>query len=361
MARLEKPSGPNATLWTSLGRRQLLAGGAATFVSACGRGEPLTASVTPRLGMDGLNTAMAEIAVRARPGRLGVGLTNLESGEVFTFAGDRRFPMQSVFKMLVGAVALAEVDAGRLHLDERFRLEEEQLSPPFSPISAAWPARRDYTARELMAAAVSGSDNTAADVLMKRIGGPGAVTAWLDAKRVLEVRVDRYERELQTEAHGLPSFRPEWRTEAAFAAALAMRPQAERLAAMRAYLADPRDTATPRGMLQFLTLLNENALLSPTSTRALLQLMTDTRTGARRIKAALPEGAVLAHKTGTGRTDLGLNVGVNDVGIFTLPEEGGVDRRSYALAVFLSGSTLDDVGRDALVADVARAAVKGVG
>ncbi len=339
-----------------MGRRQVLAGGAAALVSACGPGEPLTASVTPRLDMDGLNAAMAEIAGRARPARLGVGLTNLDSGEVFSFAGDQPFPMQSVFKMLLGAAALAEVDAGRLSLDERFVLEEEQLSPPFSPIAAAWPARRDYTARELLAAAVSGSDNTAADVLMKRIGGPGAVTAWLDAKRVTEMRVDRYERELQTEAHGLPSFRPAWRTEPVFAAALAMQPQGARLAAMRAYLADPRDTATPRGMLQFLGMLNAGALLSAASTRLLLQLMTDTPTGARRIKAGLPEGAVLAHKTGTSRTDLGLNLAINDVGIFTLS-----DKRSYALAVFLAGSTLDDVARDALVADVARAAVKGVG
>ncbi|WP_309089987.1 serine hydrolase, partial [Phenylobacterium sp.] len=209
MTRLEKPSPPNA----SLCRRSVLAAGAAVWLVGCGPGEPLTASDTPRLDMDGLNEAMAEIAARARPGALGVGLTNLESGEVFTFAGERRFPMQSVFKMLLGAAVLAEVDARRLTLDEEFVLTEEMLSPPFSPISAAWPGRRDYTTRDFLAAAVSMSDNTAADVLMKRIGGPGAVTAWLDARRILEVRVDRYERELQTEAHGLPSFRPEWRTE----------------------------------------------------------------------------------------------------------------------------------------------------
>lgn len=299
---------------------------------------------------------MARIAGRARPGALGVGLMNLESGEVFSFAGERRFPMQSVFKMLLGAAALAEVDARRLRLDERMVLSEAQLSPPFSPISAAWPARRDYTVGELLAAAVSMSDNTAADVLMKRIGGPGVVTAWLDARRVPEIRIDRYERELQTEAHGLPSFRPAWRTEGVFAAALAALPQAHRMAAMRAYLADPRDTATPRGILQFLHLLNFGQLLSPASTRLLLQLMTDTPTGARRLKAGLPAGTVLAHKTGTSRTDLGLAPAISDVGIFTLP-----DKRSYALAVFLAGTTLAEGPRDEVFADVARAAVKGVG
>lgn len=306
--------------------------------------------------MDGLNDAIAGIARRARPGLLGVGLMNLESGEVFSYAGERRFPMQSVFKMLLGAAALAEVDAGRLSLDERFVLTEDMLSPPFSPISAAWPGRRDYRARELLAAAVSLSDNTAADVLMKRIGGPGAVTAWLDARRVPEIRVDRYERELQTEAHGLPSFRPHWRTEAVFAAALNMLPQTARMAAMQAYLADPRDTATPRGILQFLYLLNAGQLVSPASTRRLLQLMVDTPTGARRLKAGLPADAVLAHKTGTSRTDLGLTPALADVGIFTL-----ADKRSYALAVFLAGSTQEAAQRDGVFADVARAAVRGVG
>lgn len=352
MPRLEKPRRTNATLC----RRGLLAAGGATLLAACGSGEPLTASVTPRLRMDRLNEEMAELARRARPGALGVGLMNLESGEAFTLAGDRRFPMQSVFKMLLGAAVLSEADAGRLPLDERHSLTEEQLSPPYSPIAEAWPARRDYTARELLTAAVSVSDNTAADVLMKRIGGPGAVDAWLQARRIEEIRVDRYERQLQTEAHGLPSFRPSWRTEAAFSTALAARPQTARMSAMRAYLADPRDTATPRGMLEFLSRLNANELLSPMSTLLLLQLMTDTPTGARRLKAGLPDGAILAHKTGTARTDLGLNVAINDVGIFTLP-----DKRSYALAVFLAGSTLDRAAREAIFADAARIAVRGVG
>lgn len=315
-----------------------------------------TASTTPKLDIDGLNKAMGALAARAQPGALGVGLMNLESGQAFTFNGERRFPMQSVFKLPLGAAALAEVDAGRLHLDEPVVLTEEQLSPRYSPIAESYPARRDYTLGEMLVAAVTDSDNTAADILMKRIGGPGAVTAWLVGKHVTEIRVDRYERELQPEVYGLPSYRPEWRLRPAYAAAFEAVPPATRLAHMHAYMADPRDTATPRGMIEFLQSLDRGELLSAVSTRRLVELMSRTERGGQRIRAGLPRDAFLAHRPGTGGEDQGLSVADNDVGIFRL-----ADKRAYALAIFLSGSTLPEAARDGLIADATRAAVRAVG
>jgi beta-lactamase class A len=337
-------------------RRAFLLALALVALTACGP-EPLTRQVseTPKLAGQRLDGEVAAIADRARPGVLGVGLMNLESGEVWTFNGDRRFPMQSVFKAILGAVVLGEVDAGRLSLDESVILAENDISPPFSPIAEAWPARSTYTIRELLVAAVGASDNTAADVLMRRVGGPGALTAWLAQHHIDDVRVDRYERELQPEIAGLESFRIAWKGEA-FARQLAAVPVPQRAAMLRAYLKDPRDTATPRGMLAFLRQLQGGELLSPASTKLLLRIMTQTSTGPDRIKAGLPKGATLAHKTGTARTDLGVNPAVNDVGIITLP-----DGRAYALAVFLSGATLDEAGREAVIADVARAVVRAVG
>jgi beta-lactamase class A len=346
-----------ASAKASLPRRQLLIGAAALTVAGCGRSKTLTASHTPRLKLKAFAKGVAEIAERARPGVLGIGLMNLESGEQWTLNGERRFPMQSVFKMLLGAAALAEVDAGRLSLDEQFVLEEQQLSPQLSPISLAWPARRDYTARQLLAEAVSNSDNTAADVLMKRIGGPGAVTAWLEGKRLLELRVDRYERELQPAVSGMPSFRPAWRAQAAFAAAKAAVPPERRMQAMRAYMADPRDTATPGGMLEFLQLLDNNELLSAASTRLLLQLMSASTRGVDRLRAGLPKDAAFAHKPGTSGTDQGLSTAYNDVGIFTLH-----DKRSYAAVAFLSGASVGDPdARPALMADLGRLMARCVG
>lgn len=317
---------------------------------------PGTVSRTPKIDEAGLDAAVARIAEAAAPAALGVGLMNLESGQVYAFEGERHFPTQSVFKLALGAAALSEAEAGRLSLDEPFQLSEEQLSPPHSPIAAAWPGRRDYSAAELLAAAVTDSDNTAADVLMRRIGGPGALTAWLKSKHVHGVRVDRYERELQPQVYGMASFRPTWRTGEAFAAARDAIPPEARMAAMRAYMADPRDTATPRGMLSFLLALQRGELLGPDQTARLLALASQpTRAGAR-IRAGLPPDAKLAHKPGTSGSDQGLTPAHNDVGLFTL-----ADGRVYALAVFLSGSTLEEAARDRLIAQVTAAAVRAVG
>lgn len=352
MPRLEEPAGRNATL----DRRALLAAAPAGLLAACEPKMPVTVATTPKIDLEGLTRAVGAIAGQARPGVLGVGLTNLESGQTFVFNGDRRFPMQSVFKLPLAAAVLAEVDAGRMLLTEPFYLLEEQLSPPFSAIAAAWPGQREYTAQALFEAMVLDSDNTAADVLMTRVGGPGAVTAWLTGRHVPEVRVDRYERELASEAYGLPPFRPAWRDAALFARARAAAPPAERLAAMRRYMADPRDTATPRGMLEFLQMLDRQELISPAATKRLIELMGRAQRGRARIRAGLPKDAFLAHRSGTSGVDQGISTAHNDVGLFTL-----ADRRSYALAVFLSGSTLDEAGRDRIIAEVTRAAVRAIG
>ncbi|WP_293486069.1 class A beta-lactamase [Phenylobacterium sp.] len=340
----------------SLHRRSLIAAAPAILLASCEPRMPTTVSTTPRIDVEGFGRALDAIAARAAPGVLGVGLANLESGQAFLLNGERRFPMQSVFKLPLAAAVLAEVDAGRARMDERFELTEEQLSPQHSPISAAWPARRSFSLRDLLEATVVESDNTAADVLMKHIGGPGAVSAWLVGRRVPGVRVDRYERQLACDIAGMPSFRPQWRTAEAFAAARAATPPTTRQAAQRAYMADPRDTATPRGMIEFLQMLDKEELISRASTRGLLRMMSRTARGAARLKAGLPRGAFLAHRPGTAAADLGVSAAHNDVGIFTL-----ADRRAYAIAVFLSGSTLDEAGRDAIIARIADAAVRAIG
>lgn len=338
----------------SLARRGLLAGAAAFAVSGCAKSSMMTASRTPVLAVKQLDSDVRALARRAAPGVLGFGLMNLESGQSWTWEGERRFPMQSVFKMLVGAATLAEVDAGRMTLSEPISIGAKDLSPPRSPIAEAWPGRTVYSAEELLIAAVSDSDNTAADVLMKRIGGPGAVSGWLQAQKIEEVRVDRYERELQPEALGLASFRPAWKG-AAFDAALATVPLAQRQAAAEAYLRDPRDTATPRGMMVFLSRLDAGELLSPASTRRLVKIMANSPRGAERLKAGLPKDALFAHKIGTGSSFGGRTSAYNDVGIFTL-----ADKRSYAITAFLAGSTADESGRAALLADLGRAAVRAI-
>jgi beta-lactamase class A len=330
-------------------------GGAALALSACHKASPVTASHTPKLKMKQLNSEIGEIARRIAPGVVGAGLMNLDSGQVWTLNGDHWFPMESVFKAPLAAYALSEVDAGRLSLAEQVQLKDTDLSPPDSAIAAAWPGRSAYSYGELLAAAVRDSDNTAADLLMRKVGGPGAVSAWLTGKELHEIRIDRYERELQPESLGMPPFRPAWASAAAYQRAYAAIPSDQHLAALKSFLADPRDRATPRGMLHFLELLDARELISPTSTQTLAQLMTATTQGSPWLKAGLPRGSAFAHKIGMGPTIGGLNAATNDVGVFVLP-----DKRRYAAAVFLSGAPLGDDKLAVVLADIARAMVRGL-
>jgi beta-lactamase class A len=130
-------------------------------------------------------------------------------------------------------------------------------------------------------------------------------------------------------------------------------PAADREAATARYLADPRDTATLPASLDFLTRLAGGQLISTASTRLLLRLMTDS--GPDRLKAGLPPGASIAHKSGASATDLGITPATNDIGVVTL-----ADGRKFAMAAYLAGSTATEAARDTLIADAARLAASCV-
>lgn len=337
-------------------RRTMLAAPLA-LVAACGRNpNKIDTAKDDDLDVERLRRDIPAIAKRAEPGVLGVAIGEPKGGGVYTFNGERRFPMQSVFKAPLAAAVLAEVEAGRVSLDETITIRDVDLSPAYSPVADAWPQVASYTIADLLVRAAGNSDNTAADLLMKRIGGPGVVTAWLTAKGVQNIRVDRYERELQPESAGLASFRAAWKGEPAYKAAMATVPDARKREAMAAYLLDPRDTATPAAMMDFLDALVSGGLLSPPSTARLLKIMTETPSAPDRLKAAAPAGARLAHKAGTSWTVLGVGLATNDAGIFTLP-----DGRQLTVVAFLSGSTLDMAARETLIADVGRAALAALG
>jgi beta-lactamase class A len=305
-----------------------------------------------------LSTGFVALAARAKPAAFGFGVDLITPDLAWVSEPTARFPLQSVFKAFLAAAALSEVDAGRLRLSEPITLTEEDLSVGDVGINAAWAkppsgGKMILPAVDLIALAVQRGDNTAADTIMQRIGGPAAVTAWLRAKGVTDINVSRYERDLQPEIAAMPAFQPGWIDRRAWEAARDAVPPETREAAAARYLADPRDTATLPSTLAFLSRLALGQLLSPPSTRLLLRLMTDSSTGERRLRAGLPEGASLAHKTGTAATDLGLTAATNDIGIVTL-----ASGRRFAMAAYLAGSTATQAARERLIADAAALATR---
>src|SRR5580693_1638862 len=245
------------------------------------------------LDHDRLAQGFANLAERARPGAFDLGVMTLDKASVWYADGNSRFPMQGLAFGPLAAATLAEVDAGRLRFNEPVRIARLDLSPPPSRINDLFAPRGagdfvDLPVADLLSLTVENGDDTAADALMRRIGGPGAVTAWLRAHDIQDMRVDRYAREIQPEMCGMDSFRAAWKDPAAWTVARGSVAPEVREAAMGAYIADPRDTTTAQAALNFLSQLADGMLLSRPSTALLLRLMSASGTGRAPIVAGLP-------------------------------------------------------------------------
>ncbi len=289
----------------------------------------------------------------AAQGRVGIGAIDLQSGESWFRNGDRRFPMQSVFKLPVGVVVLKLVDEGKLSLDRPVTVSRQDFAPgQNSFLKDIKGNSAQFTVQNLLERSVGLSDNTAVDVLIRLVGGTGKVTTKLRQMNIQGIRVDRLERQLQPESVGLTNFRSELADEQNYTAAVVKIPVAVKRAALDRYLTDPRDTATPKATLNLLAKLQSRQLLSERSTAVLLKIMTDSPTGQQRLKAGLPQGWLIAHKTGTGAEILGVGTATNDVGILTAPG------KQMAIAVYIAGSRASLETRERVMAQIAAAAVQ---
>ncbi|CAD5249820.1 conserved exported hypothetical protein [Bosea sp. 62] len=291
-------------------------------------------------------------------GRIGVGLIDLKDRKSWSYRGAEPFPLQSVFKLPLAIGVLQAVEAGKLKLDQKITVTRNDLSLYHSPLAKAFKGERnDYPLRELLTRSTAESDNTAADLLLRLIGGPQALTAILKDGGVTGISVDRYERVFQPEILGLPGYAWDQQIDTAkFYAAISAIPAAERKKRLAATLTDKRDAASPEASIAFLEgLAKGNWLREPAHAALLDKIMLEAKTGPNRIKAGLPEGARFAHKTGLGPSADGLNHATNDIGIVTLP-----DGRRFAIAAYLAGAQVGEKEREAAHAAVARLAVESL-
>ena len=263
--------------------------------------------------------------------------------------GDERFSLQSVVKLIVGVAIL---DDDRFRTNQPITIFRKDLSLAVQPIAKlVGPDGYKTTIGDLIRRTIIDSDSAACDILIARLGGPKDVNAFLVRKGINGIRVDRDERHLQTETNGI-QWRDEFVDPKVLDAAIKRIPEAKNLAAYKRYQTDPRDTSTPKGMVEFLTRLASGDLLPPERTAFILQAMADCATGEDRLKAGTPSTWKLAHKTGTSGSRKGLTVATNDVGILTAPGDG----RKIAIAVFVADSTASAEARAAMIAAIAKAA-----
>ena len=284
------------------------------------------------------------------PGDVGIAVGRLDHNWTVSINGDRPMPQQSVSKLWVSMAILAAADRGELGLDEQVTIRKEDLSIFHQPIRK-FVGEAGYSAslRSLMEGALQQSDNAANDALVRRLGGPFAVQVAIVGRNLDGIRYGPGERAMQTAAAGL-SWKPEYSFERTFWEEREALPLARRKAALDAYLADPPDAATPLGIVEALGRLQGGDLLSAESTALMLDVMSGSITGGGRLRAGLPPGWKIAHKTGTGQVMGSLSTGYNDVGLITAP-----DGRVYAVAVMVGATRQPLKARQAFMASVARA------
>ncbi len=280
-------------------------------------------------------------------GRVGIAIRSIDDGWVVGHAMDQRMPQQSVSKLWVAMTVMDAIDQGRLALDMPVVVTRSDLTLFHQPIAYLMKdGVFNTTVGDLLRRALTMSDNTANDKLLRLAGGPVAVRDFIARKGLGNIRFGPGERLLQAKTAGLP-WRQEYSQGNAFALARSRLSPDVRRAAYQAYVADPPDGAGAGAIADALTRLHQGMLMSPESTRWLLTTMGNTRTGRARIRAALPTGWHVAHKTGTGQDLGGRTAGFNDVGILTAP-----DGRSYAVAVLIGDTARPVPERQRLIQTV---------
>jgi beta-lactamase class A len=289
----------------SLTRRGFLTGASAFASAAC---------ASTRAPLDRAPSEPFERLERAHGGRFGVVVVDLASGRRLAWRAEERFPMCSTFKtVLVGAV-LTEVDAGRASLDEPLPFGPRDLLA-YAPAVSRNVGRGAMTIAELCEATVTVSDNTAANLLLRRLGGCAAVNACLRRLGDEVTRLDRLEPDVNEAAPG-----------------------------------DPRDTTSPGAMAETLRLLFTGDALSSMSRARIVAWHRATVTGPARLRAGLPATWVLAHKTGTG--DHGAT---NDIGVAWPPAVAPVIVTAYSV-----GGTEALAARERALAEIGRIAASFV-
>ncbi len=236
---------------------------------------------------------------------MGVAILDTGSGRRYGYRADERFMILSTFKLLACALVLQRVDAGLASLDQRIAYTRDDLVAS-SVVTEQHADGEGMTLGSLCEAAITKTDNTAANLILSTYGGPAALTAYARALEDDITRLDRLETDLNVTG------------------------------------ADPLlDTTSPAAMVGTMEKLVLGETLSPPSRRQLQQWLLDNTTGTRRLKVGLPPDWQLGDKTGTNTTS------ANDIGVVWPPH-----RAPLVVAAYLSDSTATSQVKDAIIAAV---------
>jgi beta-lactamase class A len=251
-------------------------------------------------------------------GHVGVCVQMVETGEAVDYQGDKRFPMQSVYKFPIAMAVLSRVDKGEFAIDQKIKVDTSDYIPRIghSPLRDQFPHGGYFTINSLLRYDIIESDGAACDVLLRILGGTKVADRYVHDLGVQDIAISTTEK-IQVAQDTIQY----------------------------------QNWATPKGMVKLLHIFYDGQVLSEKSRALLLKLMIDSRPGAKRLKGRLPKGTIVAHKTGTSGTFGGLTRSTNDVGIITLPSG-----KHLAIAVFVSDSRASEKARELIIANISSAA-----
>ncbi|GAA2346645.1 class A beta-lactamase [Streptomyces kunmingensis] len=292
------------TTGTALGATALIGTGTAHAVTGSGSGTD-----TAHAADGGLGRRLAALE-REHGARLGVFARNLRTGAVLTHRADERFPLCSTFKTLAVAAVLRDLDHDGTFLARRIHYTQADIDRAGgAPVTGrAENLAHGMTVAGLCGAAISYSDNTAANLLLGHLGGPTAVTRFARSAGDRVTRLDRVEPELNSAEPGRVT-----------------------------------DTTSPRAIGTTYARLVLGKVLDPGDRARLAGWLLANTTSTKRFRAGLPRGWVLADKTGTGSYGT-----ANDVGIAWTPSGAPV-----VLSVLTTKPAEDATPDDELVARTA--------
>jgi beta-lactamase class A len=251
---------------------------------------------------------------------VGVSIVGNNGKDTIAVNAERHFPMQSVFKFHIALTMLSEIDKGNFSLDQKIKIQKKDLVPEiYSPIREKYPKGTTLTIAEILKYMVSQSDNIGCDVLLRLLGGPQFVENYFLNNKFKDISIKINEEVMQNN----------WDLQF-------------------------QNWTTPKAANQVLASFYSNSqkLLSQKSHDFIWKIMRETSTGLDQLKGKLPEGTVVAHKTGwSGRNKTtGITAAVNDIGVVFLP-----NGQHFFISVFITDSKDDKPKNAKIIADIAKA------
>jgi beta-lactamase class A len=291
----------------------------AKLVGPCATARQAQVEASPASQLARSTALQAEVtrAVAGFAGTVGVAVQEVETGASAQVNGQAHLPMQSVYKFPLALAVLHQVELGRLQLDQQLLLRPADLLPnTWSPLRERYPAGNvRVPLREVLRYTVSESDNNGCDILFRLLGGPAAVQAYVRSLGVADVHIAATEEEMH-----------------------------------RREDVQYTNWATPAAMCQLFANFSRGRYLAPASRAVLWQMLATSPSGLKRLRAGVPDGTEVAHKTGTSGTNAaGLTAATNDAGLLTLP-----NGQHVAVVVFVTNATASEAAGESLIAAVSR-------